>query len=219
MRRRAAVAGLLGLASVPAGAERLAPRLAPGPGSGAVPPPAPAAATSPAPPAHAAFGPVRPPIKPPDIALVDADGRPIGLQALLAGQPTALQLMFTGCSATCPIQGAVFAETARRLRQQGIERDVRLVSFSIDALGDSPRALKSWLERHGQVPGWRAVVPRDPRGVDAMTGFLRAGRDGPDPHTGQVHVFDRTGRWVFKSADLPSAREIAGWLATSLRTA
>lgn len=208
MKRRSALVRLASLA-----APCTAPGLAWGQG-GAIGSP-----TPPAPPAHAPFGPIRPALVPPNLELLDADGRAVRLRSLLSGRPTALQLMFTGCSATCPIQGAVFAEAARQLRTSGLAPTVRLVSFSIDALGDSPKALQDWMHRHGADPVWQAVVPRTPRGVDEMTAFLRAGRDGPDPHTGQVHVFDRSGRWIFKSADLPSAREITDWLGRSARAA
>lgn len=201
---RRALAGL----ALGVGADRLAAQA-----RGATATAAPAAPASA--PRHADFGPIRPPVAPPDIALLDAEGRPQRLRRLLAGRPTAVQLMFTGCSATCPIQGAIFASTVRHLRERGVEGRVRLVSFSIDALGDSPAALRRWMARHGADPAWQAVVPREPAGVDAMVAFLRAGLDGPDPHTGQVHVFDRSGRWIFKSADLPSSREIADWLARS----
>lgn len=216
MNRRAALMHLLGAAPALAW-----PLMARGQGTdssrpGVVPSP-PVGTGGPATPAHAPFGPIRPPAQPPDIPLLGADGRPVALRALLGGKPTALQLMFTGCSATCPIQGAIFAAAARQLRGAGMSRQVQLVSFSIDALGDSPAALKLWMERHGADPMWRAVVPRHPHGVDAMTAFLRAGREGPDPHTGQVHVFDRTGRWIFKSPDLPSSREIADWLTRAAR--
>ena len=218
MKRRVALAHFLAAASAQAW-----PALALGQGQGQDPSRANVASTrpvgpgAPATPAHAPFGPIRPPVQPPDIALLGSDGRAVRLRGLMAGRPTALQLMFTGCSATCPIQGAVFAEAARQLRATELARKVQLVSFSIDALGDSPAALQAWMERHGADPAWRAVVPREPRGVDAMTTFLRAGREGPDPHTGQVHVFDRAGRWIFKSPDLPSAREIADWLTRAAR--
>lgn len=164
-------------------------------------------------PPHADFGPVVPPRPAPALPVRTSTSQDTDLPRLLEGRACAVQLMFTGCSATCPIQGAVFADTARRLSATGLEeRSVRLLSLSIDPLGDSPAALHAWLRQHGATPLWMAAVPRRADGGRRMLDFLRAGRPGPDPHTGQVHVFDRQGRWVFKSADLPSSREIVGWL-------
>ena len=176
------------------------------------------ASPPPAPP-HADFGPILPPLPAPRLKMITHGGQATDLRRLLDGRVCALQLMFTSCSATCPIQGAVFADAAKRLASAGLEaRAVRLLSFSIDPLGDTPQALSTWMRQHGPSPLWHAAVPVHPDGGQQMLEFLRAGRPGPDPHTGQVHVFDRRGRWIFKSADLPSSREIAHWLTTAART-
>src|SRR2546426_131276 len=58
---------------------------------------------------HADFGPVAPTKAVPSLTCVLSDGRTATLVELLMGKTTALQLMFTGCSAICPMQGAVFA--------------------------------------------------------------------------------------------------------------
>jgi protein SCO1 len=105
---------------------------------------------------HAPFGRVYPQRQPPDLHLTMDDGTSTSLRALLRGRITALQLMFTGCSATCPIQGALFAEVARR----GLPRDAQLLSFSIDPLGDSPKAMREWMLRFGPNAAWRAAIPR-----------------------------------------------------------
>src|SRR4051812_22520302 len=71
----------------------------------------------------------------PDLSLTDQAGRQTALRVLLEGKVSVLQLMFTGCSNVCPIQGALFA---------GLEPSIRslpatqLLSISIDPLGDSP---------------------------------------------------------------------------------
>lgn len=211
--RRPALAGVCLVAGALAGHRGAASQPGPPGRPAALPAPGPA-------PAHADFGPVLPPRPAPALALRTHEGRDTDLRRLLDGRACALQLMFTGCSATCPIQGAVFADVARRLGEAGQDgRSVRLLSVSIDPLGDSPAALRAWLQQHGPSPLWSAAVPRQVEGGQQMLDFLRAGRDGPDPHTGQVHVFDRRGRWIFKSADLPSSREIVAWLgrAAALR--
>lgn len=59
--------------------------------------------------AHAGPGRVDPPLPAAAWPLTLNDGRRSRLPAVLAGRATALQLMFTGCTATCPIQGALFA--------------------------------------------------------------------------------------------------------------
>ena len=81
----------------------------------------------------------------PNQPLTDTLGRSIDLSTLLRGKVTAVQLMFAGCSSTCPIQGAVFAAVAQQVKAP----DAQLLSLTIDPLGDSPQALRSWLGRFG----------------------------------------------------------------------
>jgi protein SCO1/2 len=139
--------------------------------------------------------------------LTTADGRHVAIQDLLKGQITALQLMFTGCTATCPIQGAIFAEVARTLA--GANRELRLLSVSIDPLGDSPKALDAWLVRFGAQPQrWSAAVPRM-QDVDRLLDFLRGRASGVDRHTAQAFLFDRQARLAFRTTDMPAAAELA----------
>lgn len=163
---------------------------------------------------HFPFGPVVP------VRALDAwpvrthAGAAAELPALLRGKVTALQLMFTGCSATCPIQGALFAEAQRRLPAKA--SGLQFVSLSIDALGDTPPALADWLRRMGAAPGWLAAVPR-PGDVDAIV--LRLGQGGEakasaqDPHPGQVYVFDREARLVYRTPGMPRPTQIVEALA------
>ena len=131
------------------------------------------------------------------------------LPALLRGRVTALQLMFTGCSATCPIQGALFAQAQRDLK--GAVVGAQFLSVSIDALGDTPAALAAWLKKFSAAPGWLAAVPRV-QDVDALVERLGSGGEkkpqGPDPHTGQGYVIDRRCELVFRTASMPPPAQI-----------
>ena len=66
--------------------------------------------------AHGALGLLDTPAPAPGLWLTLHDGRRAFLPDLLQGRITALQLMFTSCSAVCPLQGAVFATLQERLR-------------------------------------------------------------------------------------------------------
>jgi protein SCO1/2 len=168
---------------------------------------------------HMALGPLDPPRPAPALALTLHDGRAARLDRLLAGRWSALQLMFSGCTTTCPLQGAVFAALQSRLENR--PPPVQLVSISIDALGDDTRSLSAWLKRHGAGPGWVAGVP-GVRDVDRLLDFV-AGRAAPgrsaDRHTAQVYVFDPRGRLAFRFAELASARDIAEVLGEMQRRA
>jgi protein SCO1 len=156
-------------------------------------------------PTHEPFGPLRPPLPAPRLSLTADDGKRFELTERLRGRITALQLMFTGCSATCPIQGALFAAVAPLLAGQ---REMQLLSLSIDPLGDSPQAVHSWLTRFGTHTNWQGAVPRV-EDVDRLLDFVRGRAAGADRHTAQVYVFDRQARLAYRTADLPPARFVA----------
>jgi protein SCO1/2 len=160
--------------------------------------------------AHDELGPVTPRRLAPSLPLTLHDGRRSQLPALLQGRITALQLMFTGCSAICPVQGAVFA--ALQPLVIGPLPRAQLVSVSIDPLGDDARALAGWRDKFGADPAWLAAVPQS-RHADVMPAFL-GGRstDGrsADRHTAATFLFDAEGRLAFRCAALASPRDIAG---------
>ncbi|KNZ33215.1 MAG: hypothetical protein AD742_08050 [Methylibium sp. NZG] len=164
--------------------------------------------------AHESAGPVLPRERPANLrlSLVEGDGsnpgsgKPALLHNLLKGNVTALQLMFTGCSATCPIQGAIFADAQARLASA--DKQLRLLSISIDPLSDDAPALARWLARFGAQPQrWSAAAPAV-RDVDPMLDFLRGRAVGADRHTAQAYLFDRQGRLAFRTVDMPPGGEL-----------
>ena len=156
-------------------------------------------------PSHDPFGPVRPPQPVPKLLLTDEDAQRFDLGTRLRGRISAVQLMFTGCSATCPIQGALFGALAPLVAEQ---REMQLLSLSIDPLGDGPAALRHWRARFGSHANWQAAVPRVEE-VDRMLDFLRGRAQGVDRHTAQIYLFDRQARLAYRTADMPPARFVA----------
>ncbi|WDD92879.1 SCO family protein [Burkholderia sp. FERM BP-3421] len=161
--------------------------------------------------AHNQAGTVSPPRGAPEMKLVTHTARQTTLRALLTGKATALQLMFTGCSATCPIQGALFAQVQAALPRAG-RLPLQLVSASIDPFGDTPRAMQGWLAKFGAESAWTGMIPEAGR-VDAWLDFLNGRAVGSDRHTGQVFFFDEQARLVLRTADFPKSDEVARLLA------
>ncbi len=156
--------------------------------------------------AHANMGPVQPPVAAPVLRLTSASGSMASLSALVRGRITAMQLMFTGCSAVCPIQGAMFADVQQQLASA--PADWRLLSVSIDPRGDGPAQLRQWLARYSaQAARWQAAVPLV-KDVDRMLNELQGQASGLDRHTAQVFVFNRRSQIAFRTVDLPSAQEV-----------
>jgi protein SCO1/2 len=150
----------------------------------------------------------------PPMRMLGDDGRAFLLPARLTGRFTLMQLMFTGCSATCPIQGAVFAGVVPRLPE-----GTQLLSISIDALNDEPKALRAWLARFETHPRWRAAVPAQVPDVDRLLDMLGARSGNADPHTTNVYLIDRQARLIFKTAEMPPAGELVELLQQALRLA
>lgn len=163
---------------------------------------------------HDPFGRVDPPKPAPRLPLRCADGSLRDFGERLRGHTTAVQLMFTTCSAVCPIQGALFAAVAGQL-QGG---DARLLSLSIDPLNDDPRALAAWLARFGAAPAWQAAAPRL-ADVDRLFDLLNGRAPGPDRHSTQVYLFDRRARLVYRTPELPKVAHVVEMLREVARTA
>lgn len=161
--------------------------------------------------AHNDAGAVSPPLAVPDLRVTWHTGARGSLREALAGRVTALQTMFTGCSATCPIQGALFGAL-----QPLAPPRVQLISLSIDPLSDDPKALSRWLGRFEAKSAWRAGAP-DHRQVDPLLNFLRARTNTSDRHTAQVYLFDPQGRLVLRTTDFPAPEAVARMLGELVR--
>ncbi len=168
--------------------------------------------------AHNEAGRVDPPLPAPALLLTREDATRTPLPEMLKGKVTALQLMFTGCTATCPIQGAMFAAVQAGLQRQARpDARLQLLSLSIDALSDDPPALARWLRQQGAGPRWRAAVP-SVAGVDTLLDFLRGRSVAPDRHTAQVYVFGRRAELLLRSTDFPAPSQVLGWLTAAAGT-
>jgi len=153
--------------------------------------------------AHDPFGFVSPAPVTPVIELTSIEGRPTRLDSLLRGKVTALQLMFTGCSATCPISGALFADLQGRLAKA--PPSYQLLSISIDPLGDDAKSMQEWLKRFGaRTDRWSAALSTT-RDLDRLLDFVDGRRAGVDRHTSQVILFDAQARLSYRTAPLPTA--------------
>ena len=154
-------------------------------------------------------GKINPPVLLPDIALVRQDGVSTTLFQLLKGHATALHLMFTSCTTTCPIQGAIF-ERVQQMLPGMADRGMQLLSLSNDPTNDTPKALSAWRRRFHAGPNWIAAAPRA-SDVARLTEIFGQGSGSAD-HSTQVQIVDRNGRVVWRTSELPRPEEIANIL-------
>lgn len=152
-------------------------------------------------------GRVVPPVPIPNLAVRCADGTSATLDALVRGHVTAVHLMFTGCSTVCPIQGAIFQRVQALLPDQRSTR-IQLLSLSVDPTGDTPAAMRRWLERFNARDGWIAAAPSF-QDLNVIWDLFGQGRNAVENHTTQVNIIDRRGQLIFRTPQLPSADSIA----------
>jgi protein SCO1/2 len=156
-------------------------------------------------------GRISPPIPLPALPLQLSDGSRTDLATLMRGRATALNLMFTGCSTTCPIQGVVFQRVQTLLRNP-VARGIQLVSLSINPLEDTPAAMSAWLARFQAGPGWLAARP-SPEGMDTVRRLFGAnGNGGLTDHATEVSIVNARAMLVWRTYELPSPQSLADML-------
>jgi protein SCO1/2 len=151
-------------------------------------------------------GRISPPIAVPDIKVVRQDGVAIALPQIVKGRATALQLMFTSCTTTCPIEAAIFARVQKTIPAMA-QRGIQLLSLSVDPENDTPRAMSAWLRRFHAGPNWIAAAPAA-ADVSKLNTIFGKSADSAD-HSTQVQILDRDGRLVWRTFELPTPEEIA----------
>jgi protein SCO1/2 len=154
-------------------------------------------------------GQVKPPLPAPDISLMRYDGVGVRLPQLVRGHVTAVQLMYTECTTTCPMGAATFARVQKLLPGMGA-RHIQLLSLSIDPKDDSAKAMAAWRRRFQAGANWVVAAPtlRDSK---QMLDFFQKGDDSSD-HSTQVSILDRNGCLVWRTYEFPAAEEVIGIL-------
>ena len=151
-------------------------------------------------------GRVDPPLQLPSLRLRCAGGGVSDLASLTRGFATAAHLMFTACSSTCPIQGAIF-QRVQSLLPKDRAHQARLLSISIDPARDTPRELKVWLARFGARPGWTAAVPAS-TDMPQILQLFGLGRTDISDHATQVQIIDRSARLIWRTGALPPPESV-----------
>jgi protein SCO1/2 len=151
----------------------------------------------------------------PAFSLVERSGRPVGL-ADLRGRPWVADFIFTRCAGICP------AMTARMARLRGeVPAGVRLVSFTVDPVHDTPAVLSEYARRAGAGETWLFVTGAQ-KDLHALSvgGFKlaaeelpagEAGPDGPFLHSSKFVLVDARAviRGYYDSSDAAAMERLA----------
>ena len=97
-------------------------------------------------------------IKVPDIEVTDQNNHKLHFyRDLVQGKNVAINFIFTTCTTICPPMTANFASVQKKMLERG-EKDLHLISVTVDPENDTPAKLKSYAEMFHAQAGWTFVT-------------------------------------------------------------
>ena len=143
----------------------------------------------------------------PDARLLDQAGGAQRLRAL-CDRPVVVGFFYTGCSTVCPPQTAMLRALRQRLdaAPRGAP-GVRLLSITVDPLGDPPEAIRAYARRFklrlGLDAGWLMLTGDAAELRRVWTAFGVPVGD-PEAHSSLLWLGSARGRWTRASSLTPT---------------
>jgi protein SCO1/2 len=140
----------------------------------------------------------------PNVPLTTQDGKVVHFyDDLIKGKSVAVDLIYTRCSGSCPLETAKLAQVQRLLGDR-VGKDVFFYSISIDPEHDTPAVLKAYAGKFHAGPGWLFLTGREEDiklvgrklGLTSLTDA--ANRDGHQPSL--MIGNEPAGQWMRNSA-------------------
>jgi protein SCO1/2 len=140
----------------------------------------------------------------PNVPLTTQDGTVVHLyDDLLKGKAVVINLIYTRCSASCPLETAKLAQVQRLLGDR-VGKDVHFYSITIEPKHDTPEVLKAYAKRFHARPGWLFLTGKEEDiqlvskklGLSSLTDAWS--RDGHQPTL--MVGNEATGEWMRNSA-------------------
>ena len=154
----------------------------------------------------------------PKVTLTTQTGDAVDFYDLIKGRIVAIELIYTSCEYSCPLETARLAHVQRLLGDR-MGRDVFFYSISIDPAHDTPAVLKKYAEQYGAGPGWLFLTGKaeDIELLSKKLGlYSEPNPEAKDGHTATLLIGNEaTGQWVRGSAlDNPqfTAQIIGNWM-------
>lgn len=153
----------------------------------------------------------------PDFSFPTAAG-PVSKQSLL-GSVWVADFFFTSCQGVCPVMTSNFADLQRVFAGRD---DVKLVSFSVDPIRDTPDVLRAYAERWQAKPGKWFFVTAKAEEIEALAkeGFKLGATLVPGDilHSDRFVLVDRSGRirGYYKGTEAESISDLIADIRTLL---
>jgi protein SCO1/2 len=129
------------------------------------------------------------------LTLVDQDGRTVDLyKDVMKGRTVAIHSFFASCPGSCPVMLGTIKTLQTRLGDR-LEREVRLVSITVDPANDTPAVLKETAKKMQAKKGWVFLTGTKEQ-VDAALRKLGQYTEVRENHQDLIMAGnDRTGLW------------------------
>jgi len=127
--------------------------------------------------------------------LSDQEGRRLRLKDDVIGDRiVVVSFVYTSCTTVCPVVSSIFSDLQTRLGDR-LDKDVRLISMTVDPATDTPGRLKSYAANYAARPGWYWLTGSSANVAEALKGF-GAYTEKFENHPVVVMIGDgRTGKW------------------------
>jgi protein SCO1/2 len=131
----------------------------------------------------------------PDVTVVTESGAKVSFADLIQGRTVAINFIFTSCPTVCPLMGASFGRVQKLLGQ----REVALISVSVDPETDTPARLTEWSKRFNAAPGW-TLVTGSKSDIDLLLKAFGVFTADPVSHSPAAFIAD-TKRGIWRKVD------------------
>jgi protein SCO1/2 len=122
----------------------------------------------------------------PNVTLTTQDGKSVRFyDDLLKDKVVAIELVYTNCKYTCPLESARLAQLQKLVGDQ-MGRSVFFYSLSIDPKRDTPEVLKAYAEKFHAGPGWLFLTGKE-KDIELISKKLGLYSD-PDPSNADGHT-------------------------------
>ncbi|HEY0565326.1 MAG TPA: SCO family protein [Terriglobales bacterium] len=139
----------------------------------------------------------------PNVTLVTQDGEAVKFyDDLLKGKIVAIDLIYTNCEYSCPLETARLAQVQKLLGDR-VGKDIFFYSISIDPAHDTPAKLKEYAKEFHAGPGWLFLTGKksDIDLVSKKLGLYADPSINRDGHTTYLMIGDvPNGQWMRNSA-------------------
>lgn len=151
----------------------------------------------------------------PRFALTNQDGQPVASEQF-KGHPYVAAFIFTNCAGTCPTMSNQMA----KLQSAIADADVKLVSFTVDPVRDTPAKLKAYAQRYqADERRWTFLTGTKPQ-IDAVTKGFKVSVLDPAAgdqviHSERFFLVDKDGnvRGTFSGTNDDAMKELAAAVA------